>query len=1340
MNRISSQIILSIFFLQCINIHDSHAQLSSKHYLPPLKQATSTIQGQVIYLTTPETTAFDVNIYLGTGTTAVATLSISNTSPGIYTPTGGGGENNTTIINGANAGIVLSNAGLRFEAPSGKKYYVNWRSGHGGQACSLVSAGLAALGTDFKWVGIPQIIPAAESSYMGANSVIGIMATEDNTNVTIYGYNPSCTFTKDGYSSGSSSITDDVITITLNAGQTYVLEAVGIYNTANLDGWLGATISSNKNIAVNQGHLNFKQVQGAIDNSMAQLIPTTNIGKEYVFIRGNGDDVCEFPVVIATKNNTEVYINNETTPYATLNNGQWVKIPSNKFSQSGTTNLSGANMYVRTTKDAYAVQSIAAGSNSGAVLDMFLVAPLNCLLDNGINKIQDVQKTGLTGTDLTSAGILILASSAISESNITVNYGTGSALTVATSTLTTARKTVSGTSDWVTYYIPNLTGDLKVNATGPIAVGYMGVSGVAGVAGYFSGFGTIPVIEVLTTGDGCFPNTTLTATSGFTSYAWYKDGVLLPSVTTNSFTPTVAGDYHVIVNNGSCSYPSSIKTVYNCNPEVLVNTITNNKYLLPGESTTFTISVKLLGGSAAQNLQISNLIPAHLTYNSSTVTKGSFSGSGSSYTWNIGTMTNGEENILTVTATAQSVTSTYVETYTTNNTQTFSLGTESNVLPDDKTEEVVIFPACTNSLAGTISGNASYCSSTNSTSLTLSGAYGELQWQSSSDNVNFSDVSGATTGSLLVTNLSTTTYYRVKATLDACVAYATSVPITIGPAPAGTLTSAAGSNAQSVCNNTVINSITYSTSNASGAAFSGLPAGVSGNFAGGVVTISGTPSASGTFNYTATLSGACNVDLTGSIVVVATNTITLTSASATTSQSVCVNSAITTISYSTTGATGANFSGLPAGVTGAWVGNVVTISGTPTAAGSYNFTINLVGGCGSVSEAGTISVANLNQISLTSAVNTDAQSVCESNALTPITYSTTGATGANITGLPSGVTGSWSANTITISGTPVSSANYTITLTGGCGTVTRTGVITVLSSSVPATLTITGDACINKTTLSVASGLTSYTWYKDNIVITGASSHIYTPTAAGVYKVTVSNGTCSNTSTTTTISTCGITSDGRMVAVVGSTTMVNKEGAINSGKGLDERGVILTTPYVYQNVVTTYDGSTTSGWINGYGTDNQLVVSNIDGNPVPSFYGAGPQIRSFRRDFGRAFKNSTIEFDIKISSGRFGFNFGVDVDGKFGFSLELQGGGTASRAGLYTSENWFYPGIGSNSYAFNPSTWYSIKIVTEDGTSMWYVNNILQGTYATTSLGLNQYFGVASENATFYIDNIKVTY
>ncbi|MFM7234360.1 MAG: hypothetical protein ACKOZM_07190, partial [Flavobacteriales bacterium] len=42
-------------------------------------------------------------------------------------------------------------------------------------------------------------------------------------------------------------------------------------------------------------------------------------------------------------------------------------------------------------------------------------------------------------------------------------------------------------------------------------------------------------------------------------------------------------------------------------------------------------------------------------------------------------------------------------------------------------------------------------------------------------------------------------------------------------------------------------------------------------------------------------------------------------------------------------------------------------------------------------------------ISLTSAVNTNAQSVCVNNAITNITYATSGATGASVSGLPTGV-------------------------------------------------------------------------------------------------------------------------------------------------------------------------------------------------------------------------------------------------------------------------------------------------------------------------------------------------
>ena len=93
-----------------------------------------------------------------------------------------------------------------------------------------------------------------------------------------------------------------------------------------------------------------------------------------------------------------------------------------------------------------------------------------------------------------------------------------------------------------------------------------------------------------------------------------------------------------------------------------------------------------------------------------------------------------------------------------------------------------------------------------------------------------------------------------------------------------------------------------------------------------------------------------------------------TAGSPSSSPTVCLNSSITNITIATTGATGisddgvAAANGLPGGVSASWSGDVTTISGTPTATGTFNYTIPLTGGCGTVTATGTITITDTNQV------------------------------------------------------------------------------------------------------------------------------------------------------------------------------------------------------------------------------------------------------------------------------------------------------------------------------------------------------------------------------------------
>ncbi len=413
------------------------------------------------------------------------------------------------------------------------------------------------------------------------------------------------------------------------------------------------------------------------------------------------------------------------------------------------------------------------------------------------------------------------------------------------------------------------------------------------------------------------------------------------------------------------------------------------------------------------------------------------------------------------------------------------------------TKEVVVKPLP----SGSVSGTATVCLNTSpGPDITFTGIDGTLPYTFTYNINGGASQTIQTTGTNTSVTLQAPTsvagvfrYNLVKVTNTGstlCTQNVTNVfaEITVTSNPIVNLTSPAPTANQTVCEGAAITDITYSITGATGGTVTGLPTGVNGVYSGGIVTISGTPAAgtAGTYNYSVAATGGCSaMAVTGTITVNPSHTLTLTSAPSTTNQTVCINIAIVPITYTIGGGgTNVTVAGLPAGITASVSGNTVTITGAPTTAlGSpFNYTVTTSGnGCAIATLTGTITVTVPQTLTLSSAPSTTNQTVCLNVTITPITYTLGGgASGASVTGLPAGVTGSLTGSVFTISGTPTTAVgspfNYSITTTGSsCIGAPANGMITVnpdhtlTLSSAPATPIQT--VCINTTIVSIAYNL-----------------------------------------------------------------------------------------------------------------------------------------------------------------------------------------------------------------------------------------------------------------------------
>ncbi|WP_205910685.1 Ig domain-containing protein [Rhizobium sp. P44RR-XXIV] len=512
-----------------------------------------------------------------------------------------------------------------------------------------------------------------------------------------------------------------------------------------------------------------------------------------------------------------------------------------------------------------------------------------------------------------------------------------------------------------------------------------------------------------------------------------------------------------------------------------------------------------------------------------------------------------------------------------------------------------------------------------------------------------------------------------------------------------------------------------------------LPAGLTLSATTGV--LSGTPTAGGTFNFTVTAtdsstgtgpytgSRAYSLNVNAPTIAITPTTLTAATVATAYSQTVTASGGTSTYTYAVTAGA------LPAGLTLSAAG---ALSGTPTAGGTFNFTVtatdsstgsgpftgsraySLVVGAPTIAVAPTtLTAATLNA--------SYSETITASGGTAPYTYASTGA-------LPTGLTLS---STGFLSGTPTvpGTFNFTVTATDsstGSGPFTGTRAYTLVLVAHPpianaVSATVAQNSSANPITLNITGGtplsVAIATAAAHGTATASGTSITYTPTAgyAGAdsftYTATNLDGTSAPATASITVSVPTLSLDpatlpaGAIGAAYSETTTASggtspytytvTSGALPAGLTLSSAGVISGTPTgggTYNFTLTATDSSTGTGAPFAVAKAYSITIAAPTITVAPTTLAAATVATAYSQTITASGGTSTYTYAITSGALPTGLTLSSSGDlsgtateaGTFNFTVTATDSSTGS--GPYTGSRAYSLNVNAPALSLDPAT------------------------------------------------------